>query len=199
MIFVKCSIPGRDQTREAEPEDHALGRSRGGFSTKVHWLREKKGLPLSAILSAGAAGDAPHFLPLLEGVKIPQAKGRPRTRPQEVVADQGCDSAQLRRRLRQSGIKAMIPERRLPQGKKRRRKGPHYRFDKDTYKKRVAVEQSIGPTKSAGGLPLGMRNRPLVSWLSSSITSNIIHWTPPSTLVKQIGCYFALAPPRVSS
>lgn len=38
----------------------------------------------------------------------------------------------------------MIPERRLPEGKKRRKKGPHYRFDKDTYKKRAAVEQSIG-------------------------------------------------------
>ena len=38
----------------------------------------------------------------------------------------------------------MIPERRLPEGKKRRKKGPHYRFDKGTYKKRAAVEQSIG-------------------------------------------------------
>ena len=41
----------------------------------------------------------------------------------------------------------MIPERRLPEGKKRRRKGPHYRFDKETYKKRAAVEQSIGCIK----------------------------------------------------
>jgi transposase len=80
----------------------------------------------------------------LEQVKIPQAKGRPRTRPKEIVADKGYDSARLRRRLRQRGIKAMIPERRLPEGKKRRKKGPHYRFDKDTYKKRAAVEQSIG-------------------------------------------------------
>jgi transposase len=38
----------------------------------------------------------------------------------------------------------MIPQRRLPEGKKRRKKGPHYRFDKATYKKRAAVEQSIG-------------------------------------------------------
>ncbi len=38
----------------------------------------------------------------------------------------------------------MIPERRLPEGRKRRKKEPHYRFDKATYKKRAAVEQSIG-------------------------------------------------------
>jgi hypothetical protein len=40
----------------------------------------------------------------------------------------------------------MIAERRIAEGKKRRKRGPHYRFDKDTYKKRAAVEQSIGPT-----------------------------------------------------
>ncbi len=38
----------------------------------------------------------------------------------------------------------MIPERRLPEGRKRRKKGSHYRFDKNTYKKRATVEQSIG-------------------------------------------------------
>ena len=61
-----------------------------------------------------------------------------------MVADKGYDSAQLRRRLAERAIKTMIPERRLPEGKKRRKKRPHYRFDKATYKKRAAVEQSIG-------------------------------------------------------
>jgi transposase len=102
---------------------------------------------LSALLSGGAAGDAPHFHPLLDQVSIPSAKGRPRTKPKEIVADKAYDSAHLRRRLRQRAIKAMIPQKRFPEGKKRRKKGPHYRFDKDTYKKRAAVEQSIGWVK----------------------------------------------------
>jgi transposase len=38
----------------------------------------------------------------------------------------------------------MISQKRIAQGKKRRKKGPHYRFDKDTYKKRATIEQSIG-------------------------------------------------------
>src|SRR3712207_6567159 len=33
-----------------EPADHALGRSRGGFSTKLHLLCDGNGVPLSALL-----------------------------------------------------------------------------------------------------------------------------------------------------
>jgi hypothetical protein len=103
-------------------------------------------------VSKGEAGDAPYFHPLLKQVKIPQAKGRPRTRPQEIVADKAYDSAQLRKRLRQRGIRAMIPERNLPEGRKRRKRGPHYRFDKDIYKKRAAIDQirSIGTVHRLG-------------------------------------------------
>lgn len=37
------------------PEDHALGRSRGGFSTKIHLVTDGGGLPLGAEISAGQA------------------------------------------------------------------------------------------------------------------------------------------------
>ncbi len=62
------------------------------------------------------------------------------------------DSACFRKRLRERNLKAIISQKRLREGKKRRKKGPHYRFDKHTYKKKAAVEQSIGPIKSAEGL-----------------------------------------------
>jgi transposase len=80
----------------------------------------------------------------LEEVKIAQKRGRPKTKPKVIVADKGYDAAFLRRKLRKRGIRAMIPEKSLPAGRKRRKKGPHYRFDKDTYKKRATIEQSIG-------------------------------------------------------
>ncbi len=38
----------------------------------------------------------------------------------------------------------MIPQKPLPEGRKRRKKGAHYCFDKHIYKKRAAVEQSTG-------------------------------------------------------
>lgn len=99
---------------------------------------------MAAIVSSGSAHDAAYFHPVLEEVKIPAKRGRKRTRPKEVVADKAYDAAYIRKGLRQRGIKGMIPERQLRPGTKRRKKGPHYRFDKATYKKRASVEQSIG-------------------------------------------------------
>ena len=92
-------------------------------------------------MSEGAAYDGAYLHPLLEEVKIAQKRGRPTTKPKEIVADKAYDSATLRSKLRKRGIRAMIPEKRIAEGRK---KGPHYRFDKDTYKKRAVIEQSIG-------------------------------------------------------
>jgi transposase len=133
--------------KEGEPKDNALGRSRGGFSCKIHWVSATKGLPLVAVISSGAANDAAYFYPVLEQVKIPVKKGRKRTRPKEVVADKAYDAAYVRKELDRRAIKGMIPERQLRPGMKVRKKGLHYRFDKDIYKRRASVEQSIGWVK----------------------------------------------------
>ena len=47
--------------------EQALGRSRGGFSTKLHGLADALGNPLAFRLTAGQQGDAPQALPLLDG------------------------------------------------------------------------------------------------------------------------------------
>jgi transposase len=99
---------------------------------------------LVVLLSEGAAYDGAYLYPLLAEVKIAQKKGRPRTKPKQIVADKGYDASALRSKLRKPGIRVMIPKKGLPPGRKRRKKEPHYRFDKDTYKKRATIEQSIG-------------------------------------------------------
>lgn len=43
----------------AEPDDHALGRSRSGLSTKVHLASDSRARPLALRVTAGQAGDAP--------------------------------------------------------------------------------------------------------------------------------------------
>ena len=96
------------------------------------------------MLSSGAAHDAAFFHPALGQVRIPVKRGRKRTRPEEVVADRAYDAGYLRKELARRGIRGMIPERQLRPGTRRRKKGPHYRFDEETYKKRASVEQSIG-------------------------------------------------------
>lgn len=107
-------------------------------------VSDSNSLPLAAVLSSGAAHDAAYFHPVLEQVKIPVKRGRKRTRPEEAAADKAYDAGYVRKGLSRRSIKGMIPERQLRPGTKRRKKGPHYRFDKATYKKRASVEQSIG-------------------------------------------------------
>ncbi len=48
-------------------EDQALGRSRGGLSTKIHLAVRGLGCPVRFTLTAGQKGDAPQAAALLEG------------------------------------------------------------------------------------------------------------------------------------
>jgi transposase len=58
-----------------EPGDHALGRSRGGLSTKIHAAVDGRGRPLVILLTPGQAGDAPMMLPLLAGLRVGRRSG----------------------------------------------------------------------------------------------------------------------------
>jgi transposase len=102
-------------------------------------------VPLAARLSAGQRHDTPQLKPLMETVRIPNGRpGRPRTRPETLVADRGYDAICIRRYLRRRGIRAMIPERRPGQGRKRRRRGRPPIFDEKLYAKRNVIERLIG-------------------------------------------------------
>ncbi|MFP3969712.1 IS5 family transposase, partial [Actinomadura fulvescens] len=71
-----------------EPADHALGRSRGGLSTKLHLACEQGQKPMSMVVTAGQRGDAPQFEAVMAGIRVARAGGgRPRTRPDRVRAD----------------------------------------------------------------------------------------------------------------
>jgi transposase len=55
---------------EDEPDDHALGRSRGGLSTNLHLACEQGQKPLSMLLTGGQRGDSPQFVPVLESIRV---------------------------------------------------------------------------------------------------------------------------------
>jgi transposase len=80
----------------------AIGRSRGGQTTKLHALTDVIGRPYALILTPGHVADvkaAPELLARL---------GRARY----LLADKGYDADALRRSLRQTGIVPVIPGRR---------------------------------------------------------------------------------------
>lgn len=125
-----------------EPDDHALGRSRGGFGTKVHLVVDRCGVPLAATLTAGQRHESRQVEPVLARIRLPRPQGahsqggRPRTRPRALAGDKGYSYPRVRRYLRRRGIRPVIPTR------KDQRANP--RFDKATYRQRNIIERVVG-------------------------------------------------------
>src|SRR5579862_6167914 len=62
--------PARRRWKKGGP-DHAIGRSRGGLSTKIHAVVDQDGLPVRIILTAGQASDMTAVPDLLAGLPTP--------------------------------------------------------------------------------------------------------------------------------
>ncbi|MFJ1753322.1 IS5 family transposase [Kitasatospora sp. NPDC088134] len=129
----------------------ALGRSRGGLTTKIHLGVDGRGLPLSIVLSTGNTADCTMLPAVLDAIRVPRVgAGRPRTRPDRVVADKAYSSRKIRSLLRRRRIRATIPERRDQiAGRARRasRGGRPPAFDKTAYKGRNVVERCFAKLK----------------------------------------------------
>jgi transposase len=120
-----------------EPEDHALGRSRGGFGTKLHFVTDTAGIPLGVTESAGQAHDSRFVGQTLASVKIKRGgPGRPRSKPRVMVGDKGYSYPTVRRYFTRRGIECVIPTRKDQQRKPC--------FDQRRYRQRNAIERSVG-------------------------------------------------------
>ena len=98
-------------TGAPEPAGHALGRSRGGLTSKFHLACEQGQKPLAVIVTAGHRHDSPQFTVVLDAIRVARpASGGPRTRPDRVPADKAYGSRANRAWLRRRGIRCTIPE-----------------------------------------------------------------------------------------
>ncbi|MFF0052280.1 IS5 family transposase [Streptomyces sp. NPDC005498] len=150
--------PGRDAVAEpGRPPGgggaggEGLGRSRGGFTSKLHLSADGRCRPLSLIVTPGQRADCTQFIAVLEKIRVPRpGLGRPRKKPDSLAADRAYSNGPVREYLRRRGIRHTIPEKSDSQAARLRkgsRGGRPPGFDKDCYKKRNTVERAINRLK----------------------------------------------------
>jgi transposase len=108
----------------------ALGRSRGGFTSKIHCLADARGRPIAFHLTPGQAADCKAYEKLIN---------LPDQAPKALLADKAYDTDPIRNDLRRRRIKAVIPP------KSNRKK--QIRYDKKLSRERNWIERVIGHLK----------------------------------------------------
>jgi transposase len=124
------SGPCLGRRRKRGTREQAFGRSRGGFTCKVHCLSDARGIPLVFHLTPGEAADCTAF----EAVTA-----RARTRPRHLLADKGYDTDAIRATLHERGIRAVIPP--------RSHRAYTIPWNRRIYRERNRIERMIGHLK----------------------------------------------------
>ena len=116
--------------RNRPPGGEAIGRSRGGPTTKILAATDKNGNLIRYLLLPGNAAESPGLEPLTDGIA---------TKGSLVIADKAYDSDKIRKSLAARGIIAVIPS-------KVNRIHP-YPLDAVAYKTRHLVENYFAKIK----------------------------------------------------
>jgi transposase len=141
--------PGQKGTSTAHNE--ALGRSRGGLTSKLHLAVDGRGRSLWILVTGGRRHDSTHLQRLLDGIRVPRpgGKGRPRERPAHLVGDKGYSYATCRRCCVAAGSPTPSPER---SDQRARRRGRPPVFDRQRYRGRNVVERCAYRLKQWRGI-----------------------------------------------
>jgi transposase len=136
-------LAGPESLQVVEPKGHALGRSQGGFGTKVHLVCDSHGIVLAVWVTPGQRHESQAFAVVLLRAKRPRRAGRPRW-PHQVAGDKGYSYPGIRQWLRRRHIGGVIPT--------RKDQVREESFDKAAYRRRSRIEQVIGWYKECRAL-----------------------------------------------
>jgi transposase len=157
-----------------------LGRSRGGFSTKVHLACDGKGRPLSVVVTPGQRHGSTQLERLLDEVRVARpagSAGRPRKRPHHVIADRGYSFEGCRQLLRRRGISHTIPERKDQKEHRAARPGRRPSFDREVYRRRNVVERCVGQLKQWRSVATRYEKR-AVNYRAMVVIASLLLWLP---------------------
>ena len=121
-------------------QNEALGRSRGGFGTKLHLKCDGHGNPLAFALTSAQNHEMRALEQLLDAGSVKrEGPGRPKVRPRALLADRGYSNGVARSHCRKRGIRLECPP-------KRDHKRKH-RYDEELYRRRNSVERLVNRLK----------------------------------------------------
>jgi transposase len=126
------------------------------MTCKIHLVTDGKGRPLGLVLTGGNAADSCYLQTVLDTIEVHDGRpGRPRTRPDRVLADKAYTAKANRDYLTARGIKVTIPEREDQKAGRLRRGSTGGRprtFDAAIYKGRNVVERCFNKLKNWRGI-----------------------------------------------
>ncbi|QFU96560.1 Putative transposase for insertion sequence element IS402 [Luteimicrobium xylanilyticum] len=126
------------------------------MTTKTHVAVDGGGLPLAAVVTGGQRNDGAMLAAVLADIRVPRSgPGRPRTRPDAVIADRAHTSGVNRRMLAGRGVRAVIPQKRDEIAARKRKGSAGGRppgLDAETYKGRNVVERHFNHIKQWRGI-----------------------------------------------
>ncbi|QDT08289.1 IS5 family transposase [Planctomycetes bacterium K23_9] len=128
------SAAGMAKQSEENDKTHALGRSRGGYSTKLHVMTDARGTLLSITATGGQRHESQEFDNLYEHCQV--SVHFYRDRPAAIAGDKDYGSAAIRESIENRSIEAVMPT--------RANETVNEEFDRDCYRKRNIVERLIG-------------------------------------------------------
>lgn len=140
----RCAAGGGKEDDPDEPDDHGLGRSRGGFSTKIHLVSDDQGHPLAVKITPGQEHESQSLCELLESVEVVDHDGQLAPLPDKLAGDKGYRAEWIDEYLMELGITPVIPSK---VNEDHRDRG--VRFDREAYRARNVIERLIGWLKES--------------------------------------------------
>ena len=173
----------RAQSREdsnrgiSHPKDEALGRSRGGLSTKLHLACDGRGRPLSVVVTPGQRHKSTQLASVLDAIRVPHlwGAGRPRKRPQHLIADRGYSFPSCRSLLRGRGIPHTIPERCDQRERRANHIAPRVGSHVEARRPSRAVERCVNRLKQWRGVATRYEKR-AISYRATVVIAALVIW-----------------------
>lgn len=135
--------------------DSALGRSKGGLSTKIHLAVDSSGRPVRILLTEGQRNDITQANALLAGFAL-----------RYVLADKGYDRRALVEAIRAQGGEAIIPPRSCQQPRS---------YDKSRYRLRNRIERCFARLKQWRRIATRYDRKP-ANFLAGILLASSLMW-----------------------